>query len=176
MWTWLRTCAGALACTGMLIPGSYLHAQQPPVQPATATFPLDIKLDGDGILHGHLVNGLGVGVAETTIKVSSGLTYLANAKTGPDGQFVIPVDRGGIYQLAIEDRVIAVVRCWKRTAAPPSALERVCVNEDTVFRGQISPAACGFANPWVITGIAVTAIVIPVALHNNRSDRQPSSN
>ena len=45
-----------------------------------------------------------------------------------------------------------------------------------IERGQVHPGVSSFANPWVITGIVAAAIIIPIAIHNNRDDRNSASN
>lgn len=170
---WPQAVAMLLACVGMVIPTSGLQAEEPNFvgQPDTA---VDVALGADGSLKGTVVDGAGAPTASFPIQLRQFESMVAEATSDIHGEFRCDLKSGGIYLLSAGDQVV-ILRCWAPGTAPPHARTRLVVQASDVVRGQIHPAACGLANPWVITGVAVAAIVIPIALHNNRSDREDGS-
>lgn len=170
---WLQAFAVTLACVGMLVPVPFLSAQQPdPNQPLGAT--IDVALSDDGVLNGLIVDASGHPQADLPIQIQQFESSVASAVSDAGGAFRCNLQNGGMYLLAAGDQVV-LLRCWAPGTAPPHAKDQVVVQAGDVVRGQISPATCGLSNPWIITGLAVAAIVIPVALHNNRADRDDGS-
>ena len=170
---WLTALAVTTASVGLVIPTSCLQAQQPREsrQPGTA---LDVALGDDGALTGFVVDDSGQPRAAFPIQLQRLDAGVIDAVSNERGQFRCQLQDGGMYLLAAGDQC-RVLRCWAPGTAPPNARSQVVVQANDVVRGQISPASSGLGNPWVITGLAVAAIVIPVALHNNRADRDAGS-
>ena len=169
---WLKAFAVTLACVGMLVPVQCLRAQQPePDKQLAAT--IDVALSDDGTLNGLVVDGFGHPKAGFPIRIQQFETSVASVVSDAGGAFRCNIQNGGMYLLAAGDQVV-MLRCWAPGTAPPHAKDQVVVQAGDVLRGQISPAS-GLSNPWIITGLAVTAIVVPIVLHNNRADRENGS-
>lgn len=178
-WNAIREITVALAASGLLMPPSVVVAQAPTTteistsQVADAAA-RDVALDDDGFLHGVVVNDAGNVQADVLIYAVSDGVVVSTTSSDVNGVFRIEVARGGLYHLLVGNRAV-MLRCWAGRSAPPSATPQLLVAVDDVYRGQISPASCGLGSPWVLAGLVTAAIVIPVALHNNRSDRPNGS-
>jgi hypothetical protein len=170
---WLQAVAMTMACTGLLVPVQCLQADEP-VAGEPPNGMVDVALGDDGSLVGVVVDAAGMPQANVPILIQQFETMVASATSNERGEFLCHLKSGGIYLFSTGDQVV-MLRCWAPGTAPPNAQARLMVTASDVVRGQISPANCGLGNPWVITGIAVAAIAIPVALHNNRADREDGS-
>ncbi len=184
LWKTTRSVSVSLACCGLLFPsGSF--AQQPVSQPSAAIAETtaqpaqnakvrDVELDKEQALVGAVVNATGVPIPELSVQLWNQNELLHSIETDQKGVFRFASLRGGTYQIAAGNKV-QVLRCWAAGSAPPQAHDtfRLTLSEETV-RGQGRRPVCGVASPWLIAGIAVAAVVIPIALHNNRSDRNAS--
>ena len=169
----LRAWAVALACLGMLFPAPMLFGDETG-QGDYSLVSVDIALEDGNSLQGVVVDGAGQPSEGVQVALSQYQKQVAAVSTSVDGRFQFELNSGGVYVLSAGDQRV-LLRCWATATAPPHARTRLVVQSSDVVRGQIHPAACGLANPWVITGVAVAAIVIPVALHNNRADRDAGS-
>jgi hypothetical protein len=95
--------------------------------------------------------------------------------TDDQGRFCIAGLRGGIYQIAAGDRVIAY-RVWTPAAAPPGAHRSVeLVVDGSVARGQTPLPDFVRSDAFLITAVIVAAIAIPIAIHNFRNDHPSGS-
>jgi hypothetical protein len=91
------------------------------------------------------------------------------------GGFAVPDLAGGVIEFVDGTRSWHV-RCWAHGTAPPSSVAVLCLaGEQDVVRGQVAPGCWGLNNPWVIAGLVAAAIAIPIALSNNRDDRDDAS-
>ena len=178
-WKGIRECLVAIAAVGLLMPPSIVSAQfpgetggAPAVNQLTTR---DVALDDGGFLNGVVVDDAGVPQSDVLLYIVGDGAYAGSTSTNAAGEFQLGLDRGGQYNLLVGNGVVMPLRCWAAKTAPPSAQQRLLISVDEVFRGQVHPAACGLGNAWVIAGLITAAIVIPVALHNNRDDRQSSS-
>ena len=136
---------------------------------------LDVVLTSDArACRGQIVDRDGLGLPGVSVALFQSQRHISSVSTGSDGTFSISGLRGGVYQIVAGDN-LHVVRLWSPNAAPPSAQRRVVFVTDPLMRGQMHPAASMLGNPWVITGLVAAAVIIPVALHNNRSDRRSGS-
>jgi hypothetical protein len=121
-------------------------------------------------------------VVDDAGKAASGINVLlfhedqlvASGLSDANGEFAIANLGGGNYQIAAGERLV-LLRCWAPRTAPPTAARSTLIQVSDIERGQVHPAACCLANPWVIAGIAAAAIAIPIALKNNRDDRPEGS-
>ena len=183
-WKSTRSVSVSLACCGLLFP-SGAFAQQRVLQPSAAIVKStaqptrnsqvsDVELAKEQALVGVVVNAKGVPVSQLPVQIWHQSKLLKTIESNQKGVFRFTGLRGGTYQIAAGDEV-KVLRCWAAGSAPPQARDRMrlTVSENTV-RGQGKPAVYGVVNPWLIAGIAVAAVVIPIALHNSRSDRKAS--
>lgn len=151
------------------------------VQQATAA--IDIALRPDGTFVGQLVDTAGRGSAQTDVSLTDGRRNW-QAKTDQQGWFRFADLQGKQYEFQTEG-VKQRLRVWPANAAPPIARPGLLVTPSAdVFRGQrvLSPNTNQFfrvakqrlTNPLVIGGVAVTAVAIPVAIHNSDDD-EPAS-
>ena len=180
----IRQSALLLAVAGLLIP-TQCFAQspvenQPTHLPATGepasidVQPVDASLDPGDVLRGAVVDNAGTAAPFATVVLLRKQQIIAIGQTNEDGKFAISNVRGGVYQIASGDRV-TLLRCWTDGTAPPAAKKATLLQVSDVQRAQISPATCAIMNPWVIAGVALAAIIIPIAIDSNRDDRDASS-
>ncbi len=183
-WKSTRAATASLACCGLLLPPGALAqetarapaqaAVSSAIQPAPQGRVVDIQLDHQQTLVGRVAHADGSPVAGLTVQLWQRNQLHETLASNERGDFRFQNLPGGTYQIAIGNDV-HVLRCWATGSAPPHARDmlRLTVSEETV-RGQGFPPTCGVVNPWIIAGVAAAAIVIPIALHNNRSDRKAS--
>jgi hypothetical protein len=176
----LSTILAMLACVGASFPQlvradetARSSSSSPVQQVAQGARVNDVALQPGNSLTGKLESATGAPTANANIELKQGPRLVATTTTNAAGEFRFEKVRGGVYEVVspIGQRV---VRCWQPGTAPPSAVAQLAVDDTQVIRGQAHPLAVGLANPWVITGIVVAAIAIPVALHENRNDRNAS--
>ena len=177
--TWIT---GALALTVALCPKSVLAAVQPAAVNAlsiTESVAADIALQRGAILQGQVVNSEGIGVPNEPVRLTNGKQHW-QTQTNEHGCFQLTSLRGGTYQFQAAGQK-QLLRAWSAGTAPPRARQGLLVTPPTdVFRGQrvVSPTTNNFfrvakhhlTNPVVITGITLTAVAIPVAIHNSDDD------
>ena len=174
-WKWTQWSAVLLAASGLLIPAPCLVAQSPTQSGALhSPQPLDVALEEGHVLRGHVVDNAGHPAFGVHLLLFQGQRLVASGQSDENGQFAIANVRGGSYQIAAGERLV-LLRCWAPHTAPPTSVRSTLIQIADVERGQVHPAACVMANPWVIAGIAVAAIAIPAALKNNRDDRPAGS-
>lgn len=169
----------SVAIMGMLFPPS-LWADSPStrgvdqVQAHSNWLIKDVALDGTGTLKGRYLNDQSTRLGGQTIRLLRNQELLAETTTDDRGNFSFANLRGSVYNLQLGEHS-TVCRCWTSATAPPHALHEAVVSTQDVVRGQSHPLARGLSNPWIITGIALVAVAIPVALHNHRNDRTAAS-
>ncbi len=170
-WSYLVT---TLAWLGCQLPGSAL-AESPTVTPVAGR-PLcwDVRLDPTGRLRGVVLDAAANPQADVPLTLRTSQGPSVTEKTDLRGEFEFPAERGGVYELAAGDRVLSL-RCWQGPAAPPHAVDRLVLSTVPTYRGQVEPSCWGLSNPWVIAGIVVAAVAIPVAVYSNRENREASS-
>jgi hypothetical protein len=131
----------------------------------------DVSLQSAGVLRGEVVNTQGVPRANMQVTaVQSGQAF-AVAQTNQAGRFELVRMTAGVYELQTAGSS-DVYRLWAPRTAPPAAQDGVLlVAGEQVVRGQNGPGhGLGrLANPWVIGGIVVAAIAIPLAIANRDS-------
>ncbi|MGI9427658.1 MAG: carboxypeptidase-like regulatory domain-containing protein [Bythopirellula sp.] len=151
---------------------------------STSTQVADIALQRSGVLQGQVVNAAGTGEANVVVKLTRGRdTWQVNTDTR--GWFRLTELRGGAYQFQVggQDQLI---RAWAPGTAPPNANPGILVTPSTdIVRGQhaVSPNTNQYfrvlkqrlANPLILTGVTLTVVAIPVALHNSDDDDPPAT-
>jgi hypothetical protein len=106
-----------------------------------------------------------------------------NTYTDEQGHFRMEGLVGSTYQVQAAGQ-IQIVRAWAEGTAPPQALDALLlVYDNPVVLGQncgspvCGSGVCGvprpLANPFILGGLVVAAIAIPVAIHN--SDDGPAT-
>ena len=185
---WIRRTALLLSTAGILIPTQCFHraaqadeqllTQQPAITslptPAASVRPVDISLDAGNILHGAVVDNAGQPAAFASVLLLRQQQLVAIGQADEQGRFAISNVRGGLYQIASGDQM-SLLRCWTDGTAPPTAKSQTLLQVSDVQRAQISPATCSLMNPWIIAGVTIAAIAIPIAIHANRDDRDDGS-
>lgn len=178
--TTLSTLLATVACLGASFPQLALTGERASASDAAQAEQItldglagDIALQPGNQLFGRLASINGAQTGQVIVELKQGQRVVATTKTDAAGEFRFDRVRGGVYEV-VSPLGQRVVRCWQPGTAPPSAVAQVDVDDALVLRGQAHPLAVGLANPWVITGIVVAAIAIPVALHENRNDRNAS--
>lgn len=147
--------------------------------PQPRTNVADVELRRGGTFVGQIVSESGAGVANAQVTLTGGQRP-RQAKTNTEGWFQFTDLRGGVYQFN-SDGQIQRLRLWAAGTAPPTAKRGILVTpQNDVFRGQrvLSPNTNQFfrvakqrlADPLVVTGVALTAVAIPVAIHNSDDD------
>ena len=148
----------------------------PPASSAPTLKPVDVELTIDRSMVGQLVNHNGIGIASAPVEIWQKAQLIQTSMTDEEGRYRLASLDGGTYEINFGDR-IQPARCWTSGTAPPNSIAslRSIADEEVVRAQQRSGAVCGVVNPWIIAGVAVAAIVIPVALHNHREDRAASN-
>ena len=172
-----------VAALSLPLPQLALAAETAPAQSlggGTAPEVLDVRLNAEGRLAGQVLDKQGQPVAAAIVAVSADSGELSGATTSEEGEFAASVPRGGVYSLHVGEEA-TICRVWSAEAAPPHAQDAVLLVTGDVERARIypllpnRPMAQFLGNPWVITGLVVTAVVVPIALHNNRDDHASAS-
>lgn len=142
--------------------------------PVAAAATVDVALSAEGTLRGVCVDAEGEPVASAPIYVLQEDKVVALVLSNEQGRFSVDQIDGGMYQI-VHAGGATTCRAWTALAAPPSAHGELLLVSGATLRAQISPAVQFLGNPWVITGVVVTAITVPVAIHNIRRDRASAS-
>ena len=144
----------------------------------------DVALQRGGLLEGQVVNASGHGEPNVVVRLKSGRATW-QTDTDSRGWFRFSDLRGGAYQFEVSGQG-QPIRAWSAGTAPPNATLGILVTPSTdVVRGQrvVSPRTNRFfrimkqkfSEPLFVTGVALTAVAIPVAIHNSNDDDPPTS-
>ena len=165
----------SVLCCCMTFPGVPAASQEPATPAARTISIMDVRLLPGGRLVGTVVDVNGVPRPDQRITLEESGQVVRTANSDASGQFALTGLRGGVYTVGVNDG-LSPIRCWSPGTAPPHAAESVCIGSQDVVRGQIGPSCFGLTNPWVIAGVTVAAIAIPLAIAGNRDDRANASN
>lgn len=164
-----RMLAAVAACL-MACPSLALAADPPAVSVSSTV--LDVKLDAQGLLRGTAVTSAGNQQTGTLVTLAHRSQSLATAETNAKGEFAFRLSKGGVYQLAVGERVV-LCRVWSEQLAPPAAKPELLIVTDTeLVRGQRPLGEALFSTPVLIGVVIAAAVAIPLAL--NGSDDDPS--
>jgi hypothetical protein len=159
-----------LAIVSMVCPGLALAGDPPGV--TTSSTVIDVKLGGDRLLRGTAMTTAGQSQAGALVTLAHSNQSLATAKANAEGQFAFRLAKGGVYQLAVGDRVV-LCRVWSERMAPPGAKDQLLVVTDLeLARGQRPLGEALFSTPVLVGVVIAAAVAIPLAL--NSSDDDPS--
>jgi hypothetical protein len=168
--TWLAW----LAVSAWLFPTAGWTANDEPLRPETQPIIHDIRLDPQGTMHGRLLNLEGRPVIEETLELIREGETITQAMSDSDGRFQFSPVSTGIYQIQWKSSMV-ICRVWTDAVAPPVAKDKLVVLDVApLVRGQ-RPAREIFHNPLFLGLFVAAAIAIPIAVHQSRSDRPPSS-
>lgn len=160
-------------CLTLVVPVTRLQGDETPAVPPGGTI-VDVDLGPDGILQGTILDEHGTLMPRQKVLLCGSDSREWLATSDGNGRFQFPLATGGTYRLTV-DGGVTHVRCWKHGAAPPHATSSIMIGGHPVVRGQVPPTCWGLSNPWVIAGLTVVAIAVPVALYQNRDDRPDAS-
>lgn len=149
----------------------------------------DVALTNDGALVGKLVDAQGLPLAGVDVTLVAEQQPLGTRTTSREGVFTFRGVRGGIYQLTGANGA-ATYRLWAPGTAPKGTGSMALLTAgEAVVRGQyyganysygyqqgpLSRAKFYLANPWVVSGIAATAVAVPVGIANADEGDVPAS-
>jgi len=163
----------SFAAAGFCLPQSCLAAADS--RPST----VDVTLTAGGVLQGQVIDRQGAPLAKIPVALRDRDRQISGAVTDEYGRFAVGSLRGGVYQI-VAGGGYATYRLWSPGTAPPSAEQTalLVVGQDVV-RGQRCGRSCRrcwpgwgvltfwMSNPWIVAGIAATAISVPVAINNS---------
>lgn len=170
--TFTQQLAACLAMVGFCIPQAALAAT-----PQTSYTPVitDVRLDEGGVLRGQVVTPENTPVPTVDVSLRSGEQERGRTKADDNGCFAFTGLQNGVYQV-VTPKGHGTYRIWTPAAAPPAAqLTALVVDGGDTIRGQYGMPTLRnlLSNPWFIAGVIVTAVAVPVAIHN--ANRGPGS-
>lgn len=173
---WMRRFGGLLvaaASVSMVLP-QYAYAVSPAGAPSAVV--RDVALRDGGYLTGQVLDAAGAPVAATPVAMVQQGGVVAKTVTGSDGRFAMAGAKVGVCQVGTP-KGATVCRLWAPRTAPPAAQsDALVIHGDSVVRGGDAAGVKGgsgggmfgcLSNPWVLGGIVVAAIAIPLALDYN---------
>jgi len=169
--------AGAviLACLGLLLPTPVLQAAGTDVgskQDAHVRAPtvVDVALDEAGSLRGQVVDPQGKPVVGAGLSIHQLDRRIAATVSDQSGHFLVTGLRGGMYRI-VAGEATGAYRFWAPDTAPPSArAEVLLVVDKQQVLGQCRRLPQWLCNPWVVGGIVMAAVAIPIVVHNSRPE------
>lgn len=132
-------------------------ATEPSTGMVKAPAVLDVRLDADGSLRGHVTSESGQPLPAAKVSLLQSGQVVAATSTQDKGQFVVPAVRPGLYELN-SARASTTLRVWSHRSAPPAArTAALLVDGPVVVRGQQwSPAQ----RALILGGVIITSGVI----------------
>lgn len=177
--SWRTVLVYAMVLSIILPPGQVVSEEPGTNIPSLAVTVLpprivDLELTVANEISGTIWDANGAPRVGIPVAIRDANASIGQAETNAQGEFRIVVPRGGTYQVVAGDEM-AHVRGWAQGMAPPSAVQQIFFQGDGVIRGQVGPTCWGLNNPWVLAGITIAAIAIPIAIYNHRNDRDDAS-
>lgn len=131
-----------LACTGMLLPTSFVQAANPQDAAKTGKSSkpkvtvVDVQLDADGKLRGEVFNAKKQPVANAIVSVRASRKEVVRVRTTEKGTFEVTDLKPGVYYI-VAGTGHGVYRVWAAKAAPPKAYKQIrMVSDRTLIRAQ----------------------------------------
>ena len=158
-----------LAALGLLVPplgtASAAGPQTLPAANSSQVAIQDVALTADGQLRGQVVDRTGTAKVNSPVSLLSEDREVAKATTDQQGQFAIPLAKGGVYQLRTTEGA-ALLRVWTNQTAPPSAREGVLlVSDREIVRGNLGER--GMLLPLiVVAGVAAVLVAAATTRHD----------
>jgi hypothetical protein len=137
----------------------------------------DVALRPGGLLVGQLLDERMQPLGGTRVAIRANGQTAADTKTDANGVFAVAGLRGGVHEVVAGEST-EVCRLWAPGTAPPEAEShlRYIPGKGDLVRGQWGPPPSYISmkdwitNPWVVGGIVVTAVGVPVLLNNLDDD------
>lgn len=172
-----------LAALGVCVSGAAFAA---PPSPERVVH--DVALTHGGVFAGQLVDAQNVPQAGKKVTLLAESRSLVTTMTNERGNFAFGGLQGGMYQVAAAGRVDDY-RLWAPGTEPKGVPSMaLIVTPEPLVRGQyyncqyqrgfcggLPPARMLLANPWVVAGVAATAVAVPVGIAAADKGNVPAS-
>lgn len=165
-----------LATLGTLAPPARMSAAEPAVAPRSVNAALeisDVSLGQGASFHGVVLSESGQPVAHAEVQLSQLGRQVAVSTTDASGRFGFQGLRGGLH-LVRTDQTAQLLRLWTPGTAPPHAQNGIALSEQMTVRGQRPFKDLITSNAFIITGVIVAAIAIPIAVADARNEKSGS--
>ncbi|QDV12685.1 hypothetical protein CA51_25710 [Rosistilla oblonga] len=152
------------------MPIATLAAQQPPqaIAAAPEMTSIPVLLVADRTLQGTSITRDGKPASGGTVVLGQKGKVLAKTTADESGRFQFTIEKPGDYQIASTDAA-AFVTCFPAATAPKNAVKQILISQDAMIaRGQQPVSA--LLHPLLIGLVIAAAIVIPIAVSNNKDD------
>ena len=164
LWKTTGRVALVMAAVGMLMPNwAWAQAVEGAQQNAQAI--LDVSLL-DGNLVGQVLDAQGAPIRGEAVSIRKDGQEVAQVKTDDLGRYNVRGLKTGLYQV-VTTQGGATYRVWDAQTAPPAAQPGALMIIGQPVRGQLGGGGL-LGNPWVLGGIAAAAIIIPLALDDDK--------
>ena len=151
--------AVVLTVVGIVLPRIVVAEQV--TRPSNTTVS-DVALAKSGTLRGQVVDTDGQPIHGSKVEIRTGIQLIATSTTNDRGEFVVTGLRGGVYHLSTAQGE-TTVRAWAEGTAPPATQQGILVVDgDSTVRG-----SSFLISPWLLGGIAILAITLPLVLDDN---------
>ena len=160
----LGRCLSCIAAMAMM--ASPLVAAERDNERAKAEQVFDVTISKQGKLTGQVLSNSGQPRVKTTVVAMAKDQVIAKTQTDVRGVFQLPVNKPGVYQIALADRSFTV-RAWNADLAPPATRDALlCVTQDgPTVRGQLgNDLRCLLTNPIFIGLGVAAAVAVPIVI------------
>jgi len=172
-----------LAALGVCLSGAAFAAP-----PSPERIVHDVALTPGGVFVGQLVNAQNIPQLGQKVTLLTESRPLVTVMTDERGAFAFRGLQGGMYQVAAAGSV-EDYRFWAPGTEPKGVPSMaLIVTPDPLVRGQyynyqyqrglwggLPPARMLLANPWVVAGVAATAVAVPVGIAAAEKGNVPAS-
>jgi hypothetical protein len=134
----------------------------------------DVALSEGQAFHGVVLGSTGQPAADTRVSITQMGHEVASTTTDEQGRFAFQGLRGGLHVVNAGE-ASALYRLWSAGTAPPHAQGGVTLVDQVTVRGQRPFRELFTSNAFVVGGIVVAAIAIPIAVHDARNDKKSGS-
>ncbi|QDV69193.1 Nickel uptake substrate-specific transmembrane region [Rosistilla carotiformis] len=152
------------------MPIAQLAAQEAPhaIAAAPEIHPIAVVLVGDRMLQGTSITRDGKPASGQTVVLGQKGKVVSKTTADAQGRFQFTIQKPGDYQIASADAA-AFVTCCTAATAPSNAVKQILISQDAMIaRGQ-QPLSV-LLHPLLIALVIAAAIVIPIAVSNNKDD------
>ena len=169
----LASIIATIACSMLVSPTGVLaesFSAKSSLEPSGATnVVVDVALRDGGVLVGQVFNSEGATRAGVPLMIRNRAGHDVRVEADGLGVFTVNNLQGGVYQIRV-GKTVAAYRLWAPGTAPPAARTgAVLVDSHQVSRGQGKGRSNVFRHPWAITSFVAAAIIIPIAVTNERN-------